>query len=758
MQQDGSAILLMLDANDILSDSGPLREFIVSCGLFDLHSRSPAPSTYIGSATRRIDFMFGCEQVLRSLSQSGTLSYTDEPQSNHRGLFVDLQMNQIFDSSLQSPIQPMLYRTLQVGNPELISRYHSKMMTYYESHNMVQRIQNLYDSYKQMSRANIREILTKWDNDQGRAMTLAEDSMKKPARKYQWSPKLRNAAIVWRYWKLRLREITRSANYHPTILSWQHKVQQNDPLFRLPFLDEPLSIETVREHLNVAQRELRTTQKRSKSLRLQTYQELLETYEDDNDPATRKESRRKAKVVSRTIASETCRAVFRNIENVLKPREGIGSVSRVNIPQRVSDSQHSTPGSRVYDIANSTIQDDLLRHTVITKHDIEQHLLQYNRDAFRAAARSPCGHGTIYESKTFSSLSPTASQLLRGSLPADWPKDDPDLTEFLASFCIPQSVLEDGPIPSKISEEDITRGFKHWSETTTTSPSGRHLGHYKALVQHPTLLRCFSQFMNIAISSGIAISRWCKATTVLIEKDPGVPNINRLRIIHLFEADYNFFLKLQWGSRLVRRACDLNLLHDGQYGSTPRRTSMDPVMLLQLTTDLSRLMKINMIRFDNDAKACYDRIIVALGMLAARRCGMPDHAIRTHAEALEFMQYSVKTIYGISDDTYQGTPFEPLFGTGQGSGASPSVWLSLVVVLLNTLDRLIPERFSFTSPDGNWSNTRLVDAFVDDTSLGFSDSDSDLAHLISRLQSIAQTWEHLLSLSGGALNLQKCSW
>jgi hypothetical protein len=68
---------------------------------------------------------------------------------------------------------------------------------------------------------------------------------------------------------------------------------------------------------------------------------------------------------------------------------------------------------------------------------------------------------------------------------------------------------------------------------------------------------------------------------------------------------------------------------------------MDPVMLLQLTTDLSRLLKINMIRFDNDAKACYDRIIVALGMLAARQCGMPDHAIRTHAEALEFMQYSV---------------------------------------------------------------------------------------------------------------------
>ena len=73
-------------------------------------------------------------------------------------------------------------------------------------------------------------------------------------------------------------------------------------------------------------------------------------------------------------------------------------------------------------------------------------------------------------------------------------------------------------------------------------------------------------------------------------------------------------------------------------------------------------------------------------MLAARRCGMPDHAIQTHAEALLFMRYTVKTVHGVSEDSYQGTPFEPLFGTGQGSGASPAAWLTLVVLLMNTLD------------------------------------------------------------------------
>jgi len=58
--------------------------------------------------------------------------------------------------------------------------------------------------------------------------------------------------------------------------------------------------------------------------------------------------------------------------------------------------------------------------------------------------------------------------------------------------------------------------------------------------------------MNIAIKYGIALDRWCKSVTIMIEKDTGRSAIHRFRIIHLYEADYNLFLKLQWGLRLVR--------------------------------------------------------------------------------------------------------------------------------------------------------------------------------------------------------------
>jgi aconitase B len=168
------------------------------------------------------------------------------------------------------------------------------------------------------------------------------------------------------------------------------------------------------------------------------------------------------------------------------------------------------------------------------------------------------------------------------------------------------------------------------------------------------------------------------------------------------------------------------------------------IMWAHLTTNLWHLLKINLVRFDNDATACYDRTIVALGMLDARRCGMPKRAIHTHANKVKFMKYAVKTMYGIFETIYvSGTLFEPLFGTGQGSGASPAVvwlvlivktmygisetnyvfgtpieplfgttgqgsgaspavvWLMLIVILMNTLDRIIPEHMEFASPDGS---------------------------------------------------------
>jgi hypothetical protein len=328
------------------------------------------------------------------------------------------------------------------------------------------------------------------------------------------------------------------------------------------------------------------------------------------------------------------RSTFANIRRVVKPHTS-SSISKVMIPVSSENFQPDSDSTYQY-LQTESQHDSMLWETIVHRQELERHILNYNRESFHAAASSPCGHGVIYDALTFASLSPASEQLLRGGIPPDWNVDDIQFREFLASFAIPQHVRDQPPIQTQITADDVKHCFKSWKEATSTSPSSRHLGHYKALVGHPTLLNCFVQFMNIVIERGIAIPRRCNATNVsMIAKDSGRPRIHRLRIVHLFEADLNFFLKLQWGHRLVRHAIKLNLLHDSQHGSISGHAAMDPIMLTQFTSDLCRILKHDLFRFDNNASACYDRIIAALGMLAARRYGMPENAIRLHAEFLQ---------------------------------------------------------------------------------------------------------------------------
>ena len=63
LQDKEHAILLMLDANSKLDSDRRFRDFATSRDLIDLHADRPAPSTYIASTDRRIDFMLGCARL-----------------------------------------------------------------------------------------------------------------------------------------------------------------------------------------------------------------------------------------------------------------------------------------------------------------------------------------------------------------------------------------------------------------------------------------------------------------------------------------------------------------------------------------------------------------------------------------------------------------------------------------------------------------------------------------------------------------------
>ena len=741
-------VLLMFDANEFLTTKA-MSEFATKCGLRDLHSQAPAKTTCHSSNTGRIDYILGTTAVEAAVIQSGTLSYAEGLTSDHRGLFVDIDYVDLLQLDTVNQVMPNAGRLLRSGNPEMHDKYIATVTAYFEKHNMFERLDRIIQSGRRYSKPRLRRLLNKLDTDMGRAMQSGEQSLRQPTQKFQFSPTLRKFGLLQQYWRTRFKDHFHEQTSERTFQTIEDEIRRHDPEFKLPGREQDLTIDAIRKEFTAATTALRQAQKQAGPLRYKFQNDLVEKYREEGDL-------KRMRIVERTIQSEHTRAMYRKIGSDMKPQQR-SSVNQIIMPHHPDPVQDAllTP----HEVLATVDEDSIVWEHVFDQVTIEEELLAYNRESFRKAAESPLGSGLIFDNLKFSSLSTAGSEILSGQVPPSWDVKDPRLLEFISSFAIPDNVKNAPPIQTTISEEDFVYGIKGWKEKTSTSPSGRHLGHYKAIIDDPALLSFYVKFLNTLVGNGLSLDRWQNAINVLIEKDPGEPKVNRLRIIHLFEADYNFVLKLLWGSRLVRRGEDKKQLNNNQHGSRHDRQGLDPVHLQLISMDLCRILKLDMASFDNDASACYDRIIVALGMLAARRLGMPDNAIRCHAQALEMMKYTVKTIYGISERNYKGTPFEPLFGTGQGSGASPAVWLTLVVILLNTLDRLIESRMTFTSPDRKQLHQRLADAFVDDTSMGFTSPGLlTYSDMIIELQHIAQTWEKLLHYSGGALNLKKCHW
>jgi hypothetical protein len=356
LQNEGHSIILMMDANGTVSNDRQLQEMINSCDLVDLHQGDPAPSTYMGSIGRRIDYIFGCHRAAATVMRQGSLAYLEGPQSDHRGLYVDLKLDNILGDLQTSSMTTPCSRTLYSGNPELVEKYLIEVRNYNKSHNVQSRIQKLHSDHTD--------------------------------------------------WKLCLREMMYDADYTATFIRWEGMIQAYDPSFRLPDHGLQLDQSTVRARLNEAAKHLRAVQKQSTSHRQQSFRDLLDIYEADSNTSSQQESKRKAKIVRRTSMSESCRRMFRNIRNTVKHGE-YSPLTKIRIPRPRENGEAATRPGQVHQILETVSPEDIIWDTIITKEEMEEHLVHFNREAFRAAASLPCGHGIIHDALTFTSLTPS---------------------------------------------------------------------------------------------------------------------------------------------------------------------------------------------------------------------------------------------------------------------------------------------------------------------------------------------------------------
>jgi hypothetical protein len=183
--------------------------------------------------------------------------------------------------------------------------------------------------------------------------------------------------------------------------------------------------------------------------------------------------------------------------------------------------------------------------------------------------------------------------------------------------------------------------LRTWRESTSTSPSGLHHGHYKALIaghaysdvdsddtpeanekrnewnhMQACLLRLHVQMRNYALEQGHSYKRWQKVVKSILFKASDSVRIHRTRVIPIYEAVYNLMLGLKWRMALYQ-AKALRDFNDGQYGLRPRQDAFDPVFIEEMRFELSRATRKMLVRTNYDATLCFDHIILSMAMLAS---------------------------------------------------------------------------------------------------------------------------------------------
>ena len=237
------------------------------------------------------------------------------------------------------------------------------------------------------------------------------------------------------------------------------------------------------------------------------------------------------------------------------------------------------------------------------------------------------------------------------------------------------------------------KAYKIWKERTATSPLGRHLVHFRVLIRHfkaandqereileqkcEDIINVHFNMLFIAAIHEHVYNRWKLILTFMVEKDIGSTLIHRLRMVHLYECDLNLLLGL-FVRELDHHCKDNKLINDGICSSRTNRWAIDPVIVDVTQTEISMITRKILVRFNNNATACFDWILSHLLCLCLCSFGMPKKFTTILGELLEQAKYAIKTSRGISDATYRHSKDSPVFGGGQGSKLTATIWGKLV--------------------------------------------------------------------------------
>ena len=446
-------------------------------------------------------------------------------------------------------------------------------------------------------------------------------------------------------------------------------------------------------------------------------------------------------------------------------KDNEGTLRSLLIPAPITGIKNDIKDPRTY----TSISDSTEMFNILLKRNFK-HLLQSNDSMFTT--------GSMLETCGWYGDDEGMEKVLKGLLDVEkiedeYPQYGKEGVEFLRALTYTKD--KDGevtkPFSWKFGVEEYLLVFNKTNESTACGPSGLHMSHWKAACERRPIARVHAFFLWAAFEFGFTYERWEQSWHCMIKKLKQ-PILPKLRIVQLFEGDFNAGLKYLIGKKMMKHM-NQNDLHDPEtFGSRTGKTAPEALINLQLLFDHYRTWKMPISIIFNDAIGCYDRIVPTISELAMRARGCPKGIAQCHTITQKRMKHRIRIATGVSEGVIKFSENEEVVmdgrmiksiqgktgGIGQGGGAGPLAWIAIIDVMLEAYRKLRPgaEALDIMML---YSMCYWMISYVDDNTIvtGFS-IESTKEEMLRIIRENLGSWRRLLKLTGGDIDVIKSKW
>jgi len=273
----------------------------------------------------------------------------------------------------------------------------------------------------------------------------------------------------------------------------------------------------------------------------------------------------------------------------------------------------------------------------------------------------------------------------------------------------------------------------------TMSPSGWHLGIYKALRKHvkkkekkntdtlpetttdpPTeltitqghdILYAIFDIMLLAICHEYPFQQWKTVWMLFTKKELGNLHLNQLRCIMIFEADWQLLLKWHLSYRFLPKTKTAGTLVYAQGGGHKGHSAIDQAAQQIIKTEVIHLHQNTTINLYLDLRQCFDMMVKACHNLACHRHGAEDAYLKLHEKMHKAMKYYVCHKFAVSKDC-NTSKSHPWHGAGQGTADAALWYIALSDTLIDAYHtKVVPQMMS--NPLNSLTILQSLNTFID---------------------------------------------